>query len=143
MVRLERLKKRAAARKGMEIGELEAEVLRVLKGLGKASAGELTVEIQREREVAYTTISTTLDRLFKKGLVSREAVAGKTGPKYVYSIVNDPELEKQLVDAAVGKLVDAFGPSVAASIYERLNEISPGELQTMRDTIEKRRKKEG
>jgi predicted transcriptional regulator len=135
------LVKRGTTRKGLEIGELEAEVLRVLKGLGNASAGEITVQMQREREVAYTTVSTTLDRLFKKGLVSRESVAGRTGPKYAYSFARDAGLEKQLVDRAVDKLVDAFGPSVAAAIYDRLNEVSPGELQKMRDLIEKRRKK--
>lgn len=137
------MKEKAAARKGMEIGELEAEVLRVLKGLGSASAGELATQMQGQRSVAYTTISTTLDRLFKKGLVSRETAPGKTGPKYVYSVVKDPGIEKQLVDAAVGKLVDAFGPSVAAAIYERLSEIPPEELQTIGDAIEKRRKRDG
>jgi predicted transcriptional regulator len=135
------LGKRPTTRRGLEIGELEAEVLRVLKGLGTAAAGEITVQMQREREVAYTTVSTTLDRLFKKGLVRRETVAGRTGPKYAYSSMRDPGLEKQLVDTAVGKLVDAFGPSVAAAIYDRLNEISPGELKQMRDVIEKRRRK--
>jgi predicted transcriptional regulator len=95
--------------------------------------------MQQQRSLAYTTVSTTLERLFKKGLVSRERVAGRTGPKYVYSSVSDPGLEKQLVDAAVGRLVDAFGPSVTSTIYDRLNEISPGELQKLRDRIEKRR----
>jgi predicted transcriptional regulator len=134
------LSKRIAARKGREIGELEAEVLRVLKGLGRASSGEVAEQMQRQRSVAYTTVSTTLDRLFKKGFVGRDTVAGRTGPKYVYSLVKDPGLEKQLVDAAVGKLVDAFGPSVAATIYDRLNEISPGELEKIRDQINQRRK---
>jgi predicted transcriptional regulator len=135
------LSKRAVTRKGFEIGGLEAEVLRVLKGVGKASAGDLAEKMQAQKTVAYTTVSTTLDRLFKKGLVRRETVAGKTGPKYVYSSADDRGLEKQLVHAAVDKLVGAFGPSVAAAIYERLNEISPEEMQKMKDKIEERRKK--
>jgi predicted transcriptional regulator len=125
------------------LGELEAEVLRVLKTLGSASSGEIAERMQQHRTVAYTTVSTTLDRLFKKGFVVRERVAGKTGPKHVYTFVSNPGLEKQIVDAAVGKLVDAFGPSIATAIYGTLNEISPGELQTIREEIEKRRKKIG
>ena len=128
-------------RKALEICELEAELLSVLKDLGRASAGDIAERMQQRRAIAYTTVSTTLDRLFKKGWVRRETVAGRTGPKYVYAFVNDRGLEKQLVDAAVGKLVDAFGPSVTSTIYDRLNEISPGELQKMKDTIEKRKKK--
>ncbi len=131
-----------ATRKAFELGDLEAEVLRVLKSMGKASSGEIAESMQRERTVAYTTVSTTLDRLFKKGLVTRETVPGRTGPKHVYSFVSDPRLEKQLVDAAVGRLVDAFGPSVATAIYDRLNEISPGELEEMRKVVDKRREKE-
>lgn len=128
-------------RKVFELGELEAEVLRVLKSLGKASSGEIAERMQQDRPVAYTTVSTTLDRLFKKGLARRETVPGRTGPKHVYSIVSDPRLEKQLVDAAVGRLVDAFGPSVATAIYDKLNEISPRELEEIRKVVDKRREK--
>jgi predicted transcriptional regulator len=134
------MKRRVARRKEFEIGELEAELLSVLKDLGRASAGEMAEMMQQRRSIAYTTVSTTLDRLFKKGLVSRDTVPGKTGPKHVYALVNDPGLEKQLVDAAVGKLVDAFGPSVTSTIYDRLNEVSPGELQKMQEAIQRRRR---
>jgi len=127
-------------RKGLEIGELEAEILRVLKSLGNASAGEIAENMKSTRTIAYTTVSTTLDRLFKKGLVNRRMVAGKTGQKYVYSFVDDPGLEKQLVDAAVSRLVDAFGPSVTSTIYDKLNEISPGDLETLRTAVERRRR---
>jgi len=127
-------------KKGLEIGELEAEVLRVLKSMGKASAGEMTERMQPERRIAYTTVSTTLDRLFRKGLVSRNIVPGRKGPKHVYSFVDDPRIERQLVDSAIGRLVDAFGPSVTSTIYNKLNEISPDELETLRRTIERRRR---
>ena len=124
----------------MEIGELEAEIISVLKSRGSASAGEMTEHIQTQRAIAYTTVSTTLDRLFKKGLVTRESVAGRTGPKYVYTLVSDPGIEKQLVEAALGRLVDAFGPSVTSAIYDRLNEISPEEVRKMQEEIMKRRR---
>lgn len=127
-------------RRGLEIGELEAEVLRLLKDMDGASAGEIAERMQPERTIAYTTVSTTLDRLFKKGLVKRKLVAGKTGQKYVYSYLNDPGIERELVGSVVGRLVDAFGPSVTSTIYEKLNEISPAELEALRNTVEKRRR---
>ena len=130
-------------KKGLELGELEAELLGSLKSEGKASAGEMTERIQARRSIAYTTVSTTLDRLFKKGLVARETIAGKTGPKHVYEAGADPTMEKRLVEATVGRLIDAFGPSVTSKIYDTLNEVSPEELREMAEAIEKRRKSVG
>jgi predicted transcriptional regulator len=127
-------------KRGLEIGDLEAEVLRVLKSVNDASAGEMAERMQSERTIAYTTVSTTLDRLFKKGLVSRKSVAGKTGQKYVYSFVNDPGIERQLVDSAVGRLVDAFGPSVKSTIYDKLSEVSPVELESLNRKVQQRRR---
>jgi len=134
------LSDRDSRRRGFEIGELEAEVLGVLNRLGSASAGELAEQMQSQRAIAYTTVSTTLDRLYRKGLVGRGTVAGRTGPKHVYSSTSDPSIERQVVEAALGKLVDAFGPSVTSAIYDRLSEISPDEVKRMQDEVARRRR---
>jgi predicted transcriptional regulator len=123
-----------------EIGSLEAEVLKVLKRLGNAAAGDVTEELKAGRPIAYTTVSTTLDRLHKKGMVIRKSVLGRTGQKYVYSVPKNPDLEKQVVNKVVDKLVNAFGPSVASTIYDRLNELSPGEAQKLGERIENKKK---
>jgi predicted transcriptional regulator len=124
-----------------EIGDLEADVLKTLKRLGSASAGETMEELKPSRVLAYTTVSTTLDRLHRKGLVTRRRVVGKTGRKYVYSFPSNPGLEKQVVDRMVDKLVSAFGPSVASTIYDRLNEVSPDEAAKLREAVEGRMRK--
>ncbi len=126
-----------------EIGNLEADVLKTLKRLGSASAGELVEELKPNRILAYTTVSTTLDRLHRKGLAARKSVPGRTGPKYVYSLPGNPGIEKLVVNRMVDKLVSAFGPSVATTIYDRLSEISPDEAARLREAIDsKRRRKE-
>ena len=126
-----------------EIGNLEAEVLKVLKRLGNAAAGDITEELKASRTIAYTTVSTTLDRLYKKGLVKRESVLGRTGQKYVYSVPKNPDLEKQVVNKMVDKLVSAFGPSVASTIYDRLSELSPEEAQKLGKRIEDKKLQHG
>jgi len=95
------------------------------------------------RVLAYTTVSTTLDRLFRKGLLARRSVSGKTGQKYAYSFPENPHLEKQVVNRMVDKLVSAFGPSVASTIYDRLSEVSPEEAAKLRETIEAKRRRGG
>lgn len=51
------------------LGRLESEVLRVLWGKGESSVREVMEHL--DRPLAYTTVMTTLDRLFKKGLLER------------------------------------------------------------------------
>jgi predicted transcriptional regulator len=98
-------------------------------------------ELRPRRVLAYTTVSTTLDRLHKKGLVTRRSVSGKTGQKYVYSFPGNPGLEKQVVNRMVDKLVSAFGPSVASTIYDRLSEVSPDEAAKLMEAIDNTRKR--
>ncbi len=127
----------------MEIGSLEANVLRILKKLGEASAGDIAEELHASRDLAYTTISTTLDRLHKKGLLERRSTLGRTGQKYIYSFPVNPTLQKQIVDKMVDKLVNAFGPSVATTIYDRLTEISPEEAAKLKEAIDAKMKHKG
>ncbi len=131
----------AATRRDHEIGDLEAVVLRTLKRMGIASAGEIMRELKPTRVLAYTTVSTTLDRLHNKGLVARKSVPGRTGQKYAYSFPGNPSLEKQVVDRMVDTLVNVFGPSVASTIYDRLSEVSPDEASKLREAIDGRMKR--
>src|ERR1039457_2948116 len=79
------VKRTTVSNRDPEIGDLEAEVLKILKRSGSASAGEMMAELKPGRVLAYTTVSTTLDRLHRKGLVARRSVSGRTGRKHVYS----------------------------------------------------------
>jgi predicted transcriptional regulator len=59
-------------------GPLEEEVLEVICKSGRATVRDVVSSLRRE--LAYTTVMTTADRLFQKGLLRRE-----TGRKaYVY-----------------------------------------------------------
>jgi predicted transcriptional regulator len=58
-----------SANRGPSLGRLEAEVLRVLWAQGESSVRDVLGQLTRP--LAYTTVMTTLDRLFKKGLLDR------------------------------------------------------------------------
>jgi predicted transcriptional regulator len=51
------------------LGPLESSVMTVLWKTGEANVHEVAQRL--ERPLAYTTVMTTLDRLFKKGLLAR------------------------------------------------------------------------
>jgi predicted transcriptional regulator len=121
----------------MSLGELQADVLGALQKLGKASAREIMQEIGPRRQVAYTTVSTVLDRLFSRGLVKRVKVAGRGGAKYVYSYAAPPDMQANLVQRALNQLVSAFGPSVVPTIYNSLEQISKEETKELKKKVVK------
>lgn len=132
------MNRKTVSNRDPKIGDLEADVLKTLKRLGSGSAGEMIEGLRPERVLAYTTVSTTLDRLHRKGLVARRSVSGRTGQKYVYSFPGNPVIEKKVVNRTVDKLVSAFGPSVVSAIYDRLSEVSPDETAKLRETVDGR-----
>src|SRR5947209_18288380 len=114
--------------RGRQLGRLEDEVMRALWTRGDATVRELV-----DRSVvdgAYTTVMTTLDRLYKKGLLERSAEgrAFRYRPKQ-----SEAELQQNLVaaglkellasaqqqDAPISFLVDAISQHDAA-LLERL-----------------------
>lgn len=56
-----------------ELGPLEEGVMNVVWALGEANVRDVAEKI--ERPLAYTTVMTTLDRLYKKGLLDRHKAA--------------------------------------------------------------------
>lgn len=54
------------------IGRLEITVMEILWATGEANVHDVLERL--ERPLAYTTVMTTLDRLYKKGLLTRRKV---------------------------------------------------------------------
>jgi len=54
----------------LELGPLEVDVMQAMWRFGASNVRDVVGRL--ERKLAYTTVMTTLDRLFKKGLLDRE-----------------------------------------------------------------------
>jgi len=124
----------------MALGELEADILGAVHKLGKASAREVMKEVS-SRDLAYTTISTVLDRLYQKGMVKRTRVISRGGTKYLYSSSSSTDLRASIVNKALDRLVSAFGPSIVPTIYDSLDEISKEKAAELKRRITKAREK--
>jgi predicted transcriptional regulator len=102
-----------------QLGPLETHLLGLLCRIKNATVRELLAS--GEVAAAYTTVMTTLDRLYKKGLLGREADSGqgrafryrlKQGQREIYQVVLGSDLTRILRSAAdpalpVSFLVDA------------------------------------
>ena len=61
---------RAISFERLQLGPLEVDVMDAIWQFGPGNVREVVSRL--ERKLAYTTVMTTLDRLFKKGLLERE-----------------------------------------------------------------------
>lgn len=97
------------------LGPLEEEVLGLTWELQTATAREL---FERQTEAgarAYTTLMTTLDRLFKKGLLRRE----KEGLAWRYwPAVTREAFAQKRVDALAFRIVEQHGDAGLAAFVD-------------------------
>lgn len=80
---------------------LELECLRALWRRGEANVKDVQDSLAPERQLAYTTVMTLLDRLVRKGAAGRR----KHGRAFVYAPVLSRDLLRKI---AVKELVDSF-----------------------------------
>jgi predicted transcriptional regulator len=102
------------------LGELERRSMEVVRRQGETSVAGVCSAL--ETKYAYTTVMTTLERLYKKGLLSRR----KEGRAYLYSAkFSLEELAHSLAEDVIGRLFEsASGPvePVLACIVDSVSE---------------------
>jgi len=121
----------------MELGDLEAAVLGSVLRQGKASARQVAKDLEPSRGLAYSTISTTLDRLFKKGMLGRDEAIGRGGSRYIYMIHSEEKVKGKVVKGFVDRLLTAFGPTVISTLSDYVDDIPKDELKRLEEKIRK------
>jgi predicted transcriptional regulator len=119
------------------LGPLERRLLQALWSLGSATVRELVDG--GDHKVAYTTVMTTLDRLYKKHLLDRVA----EGKAFRYS---PRHTEEELQRAAAGEaILQLLGSGMATSLplsylVEILTERDTQLLDDLQQLVERKRR---
>ena len=96
------------------------------------------VKARLKSKPAYTTVMTTLDRLYRKGLLART----KNGQAFVYLPAMDrAEYQRRVVQAAVAPLLAEGGSAVLAAFVDAAAEVGDENLAKLERLIAARRKK--
>ena len=107
------------------LGKLERQVLEEIWRLGEVSVRDIYRIF--EEKIAYTTLMTTLDRLFKKRILQRR----KDGRAFIYTAAVsqddfDKEIKEDVVNGLLGQGADGVEPLLACivdTISERDREL--------------------
>lgn len=127
-----------SGKQGLELRlhELEATIMNVIwtKGFSTFPVSEVLAVLEKQRSIAYTTVMTTVTRLYDKGLLRRE----RDGRRYLYSpkLTREQFLEstaREVLEGAVG------GPRAMAMLAEKVSEASARELDKLEALIRQRR----
>ncbi len=92
---------------------LELECLKALWALGEANVRDVREALTQNRNLAYTTVMTVLDRLERRGGVTRR----KVGRSFVYSPVLSRDALRRL---AIRDLVETFFDGSEEKLLEYL-----------------------
>jgi predicted transcriptional regulator len=111
------------------LGELEAVVMDRLWSWDRpASVREVLDELNRERDLAYTTVMTVMDNLHRKGLLARE----REGRAYLYRpTASREEHTAELMEAAL-----ATGGDRTAALLRFVNRMDPAEVAALRKALD-------
>jgi predicted transcriptional regulator len=120
-----------------ELGPLEERLLEAIWQRGNATVRELADETCPD--LAYTTVMTTLDRLFKKNLLSREV----EGRAFRYTpLFTREQIHREAAGAALRQLLDASPVSSLPLSYlvEIVTERDAQLLDELSEAVEAKRR---
>lgn len=122
----------------MELGDLELAVLRAVRTLGEASSGDVYDEVRKSRDVAYTSVTTTLYRLVDKDLIALR----RQSEKKVFYRIKEGRAYRKAMAAMVDSVLDTFGGAAVSYLLDNPEKLPPGEVQVLNAQVVQRRKKE-
>lgn len=119
------------------LGDLQAEVMRIFWERGSATVRELVEALDNggRRKLAYTTVLTLASRLWRRGLLVREA----EGRGFRYRPATTREgLLAILSDELIDRLFDDFGEVALARLDARLDQLDTGRRRRLAKAARKR-----
>lgn len=121
----------------MRLHDLEAAIMDVIwtRGLQRFCVHDVLAVLEERRDIAYTTVMTTLSRLHDKELLTRE----RDGKRYLYSTRLSRE---QFLASTAREVLDGAldGRQALAMLVQKVSDSSASELDELEALIKRRRR---
>lgn len=119
--------------------DLEADIMDVVwsRGWRVFAVAEVHRELERTRAIAYTTVMTTVTRLYEKELLARE----REGKRYVYRPrMSREEFHRAMARELLGSLPPLGREEAVALLVEQVSDADARELEQLEALIRQRRR---
>ena len=120
------------------LGPLEAEIMDVVWDENDVTVRDVHRKISKKRQIAYTTVMTTLGRLTDKGLLRRV----EDQPAHRFSpLVTREQYARSTVKSVVDWLVSHFPDPAVSYFVDRVEEEDERVIERLREAIEHRKRR--
>ncbi len=118
--------------------DLEADIMEIVwsRGWEDFSVSDVHAELRQQREIAYTTVMTTVDRLFDKELLTRN----RQGRRYHYQpVMTRDELCREMAHEVLDSLPGLGRETALALLVDRVSDATEEELASLEALIAAKR----
>jgi len=121
---------------GHVLGELESVVMEVLWRESERTVNDVEERLRGKRDIAHTTVLTTLDRMYRKGYLTRE----KQAKAFVYSPrYTREEFERMMAQEVLGALMGHSAETTLSTFVDLIGN-NPGALDQLEAKIREKRR---
>ena len=118
------------------LGPLEADIMDVVWDHGEVTVRDVHRVLRKDRQIAYTTVMTTLGRLTDKGLLRR--VEEQPAHRYFPEVTKE-EYASSTVRSVMDWLVAHFPEPAVAYFIDRVEEEDEAVIDQLRRAIDQRK----
>jgi predicted transcriptional regulator len=120
------------------LSNLEQEIMDVIWRLEECTVRDVIKARAGQKNLAYTTIATIVDRLYSKSIVKRV----QKGKQYVYiPLISKEEFGKNVAATFIQRFMKNFGDVAIASFAESIDELPDKKRASLIDRIKQHEKK--
>ena len=117
------------------LGPLETEIMQILWEDERSTVKKVHRKLAMQREIAYTTVMTTMSRLAEKGVLSRH----REGLAYVYApAITEDDFVTMVVQQVLDGLLDDYSDTAIDYMVDYLARRNPSELRRLQKAIQSR-----
>jgi predicted transcriptional regulator len=111
------------------LGPLEGDIMEVVWENGPTTVSAVHKELREHKDIAYTTVMTTMSRLAKKNLLHQD----RSSASYVYSAaLTKEEFEKYVIADIIRALITDYGDIFVDCLVDTMNNLNSDSRERLR-----------
>jgi predicted transcriptional regulator len=117
------------------LGPLETEIMQIIWQDERSTVKKVHRKLSQQRDIAYTTVMTTMSRLAEKGVLNRH----REGLAYVYSpAITEDDFVTMVVQQVLDGLLDDYSETAIDYMVDYLARRNPSELRRLQKALQAR-----